>query len=198
MSRILQRLALGAGCLPFSSGTRSLALQNCGPVRRTISLANTRETCGYVSERHARLWLLRTIVCVRRPMSGDETCAYALRQERAQAYCAGVKTSPDCWRLCADRFAATAYVEVKFWCLQALHEVLLIVKGVLSYSLAQPSVGLLRFAFFHDCYASTAACPQLEALCPCQDAILALMWPSLAEPARAMERHLGKRSTAGA
>ena len=45
-------------------------------------------------------------------------------QERTQAYCAEVKASPDCWRLCADRFAATGYVEVKFWCLQALHEVL--------------------------------------------------------------------------
>jgi len=45
-------------------------------------------------------------------------------QERTQAYCAEIKASPDCWRLCADRFAATSYVEVKFWCLQALHEVL--------------------------------------------------------------------------
>ena len=44
-------------------------------------------------------------------------------QERTQAYCAEVKASPDCWRLCADRFASTGYVEVKFWCLQALHEV---------------------------------------------------------------------------
>ena len=48
----------------------------------------------------------------------------AVPQERTQVYCAEVKASPDCWRICADRFAATYYVEVKFWCLQALHEVL--------------------------------------------------------------------------
>lgn len=50
-------------------------------------------------------------------------------QERAQTYCASIKASPDSWRLCAERFTTTAYVEVKFWCLQALHEVPLGTKG---------------------------------------------------------------------
>ncbi len=56
----------------------------------------------------------------------------AALQERTQAYCAEVKASPDCWRLCADRFATTGYVEVKFWCLQALHEVRLVVTQSMS------------------------------------------------------------------
>lgn len=34
-----------------------------------------------------------------------------------------IKQSPDVWGLCVERFSITAYAEVKFWCLQTLHEV---------------------------------------------------------------------------
>jgi exportin-T len=44
-------------------------------------------------------------------------------QERAAAFVDEIKRSPDVWRLCAERFSVTAFQEVKFWCLQTLHEV---------------------------------------------------------------------------
>lgn len=44
-------------------------------------------------------------------------------QERAAGYIASIKQSPDCWRLAVERFGSTQYPEVKFWCLQTLHEV---------------------------------------------------------------------------
>ena len=44
-------------------------------------------------------------------------------QERAAAYLDGLKQSSDCWRLCVERFSPSGYGEVKFWCLQTLHEV---------------------------------------------------------------------------
>ena len=43
-------------------------------------------------------------------------------QAQAAAYVDAFKAAPDCWRLCAERFSATSYAEVKFWCLQTLHE----------------------------------------------------------------------------
>ncbi|KAK9812733.1 hypothetical protein WJX72_002830 [[Myrmecia] bisecta] len=43
-------------------------------------------------------------------------------KEQAQAYCNEVKRSDKSWRLYAERFSVTAYVEVKFFCLQALQE----------------------------------------------------------------------------
>jgi exportin-T len=42
---------------------------------------------------------------------------------QADAYVANLKKSPDCWRLCVERFSVTGYPEVKFWVLQTLHEV---------------------------------------------------------------------------
>lgn len=44
-------------------------------------------------------------------------------QDRAAEYVAGIKQSRDCWKLCVERFGATMYPEVKFWCLQTLQEV---------------------------------------------------------------------------
>lgn len=44
-------------------------------------------------------------------------------QERANAFIAEVKRTPDVWRLCLERFSVSAFPEVKFWCLQTLHEV---------------------------------------------------------------------------
>lgn len=44
-------------------------------------------------------------------------------QERAAAYIASIKQSAECWKLCVERFSSTPYSEVKFWCLQTLHEV---------------------------------------------------------------------------
>ncbi len=50
--------------------------------------------------------------------------ACALMQEQATAYINGIKQSPaTAWRLCAERFSPSSYQEVKFWCLQTLHEV---------------------------------------------------------------------------
>ncbi|CAL8470725.1 g10267 [Coccomyxa elongata] len=43
---------------------------------------------------------------------------------RALAYCDEVKASPSCLQLCLTRFASSPYIEVRFWCLQTLHEVL--------------------------------------------------------------------------
>ena len=45
------------------------------------------------------------------------------QQRRAAAYCDEVKKSPDCLELCLTRFATSLYNEVRFWCLQTLHEV---------------------------------------------------------------------------
>jgi len=44
-------------------------------------------------------------------------------KERANAYISSIKQSPICWKVCVERFSASNYVEVKFWCLQTLHEV---------------------------------------------------------------------------
>lgn len=37
-----------------------------------------------------------------------------------QAYLDQVRASPDCWRLCLERFEASGYLEVRFWCAQTL------------------------------------------------------------------------------
>lgn len=55
-------------------------------------------------------------------------------QARAEQYVSDVKKSPDCWQLCLERFSVTTYQEVKFWCLQTLHDV---VKG--SYTALEPN-----------------------------------------------------------
>lgn len=41
-----------------------------------------------------------------------------------------IKASSDVWKLCIERFSTTAYAEVKFWCLQTLQGVrLLLLRG---------------------------------------------------------------------
>ncbi|KAK9827309.1 hypothetical protein WJX81_002974 [Elliptochloris bilobata] len=42
----------------------------------------------------------------------------------AAAYCEEVRRSADCWQLCLQRFSASSFVEVRFWCLQMLHEMM--------------------------------------------------------------------------
>ena len=44
-------------------------------------------------------------------------------QARATTFVSEVKANPEVWRLCCERFPVTQYPEVKFWCLQTLHEV---------------------------------------------------------------------------
>lgn len=44
-------------------------------------------------------------------------------QERAVAYCNEAKAQPLSWQLCLEKYSTTAYLEVRFWCLQSLHEV---------------------------------------------------------------------------
>lgn len=44
-------------------------------------------------------------------------------QERAVAYCNETKAQPQSWQLCLDKYSSTAYLEVRFWCLQTMHEV---------------------------------------------------------------------------
>lgn len=41
---------------------------------------------------------------------------------QAQSYLQSIKQSPECWQLCLSHFGSSGYVEVRFWCLQALHE----------------------------------------------------------------------------
>lgn len=43
---------------------------------------------------------------------------------RAAAYLAGAQKAPGAWREAVERFAAAAYAEVRFWCLQTLHAAL--------------------------------------------------------------------------
>lgn len=43
-------------------------------------------------------------------------------QAQAEAYLNDLKKSGP-WRLCLERFSPSSYQEVKFWCLQTLHEV---------------------------------------------------------------------------
>ena len=44
-------------------------------------------------------------------------------QARATSFLDEVKRSPSCLELCLTRFSSSPYIEVKFWCLQTLHEV---------------------------------------------------------------------------
>ncbi|KAJ9528951.1 hypothetical protein QJQ45_000515 [Haematococcus lacustris] len=46
----------------------------------------------------------------------------AALKERADAFIRDIKQNPEVWRLCIERFSVTGYPEVKFWCLQTLHE----------------------------------------------------------------------------
>ncbi len=54
----------------------------------------------------------------------------AALKERATAFVNDVKKNPDAWRLCCERFSTSAYTEIKFWCLQTLLEVYLVLWGV--------------------------------------------------------------------
>mmetsp|Transcript_5354 Transcript_5354/g.11718 ORF Transcript_5354/g.11718 Transcript_5354/m.11718 type:complete len:1077 (-) Transcript_5354:655-3885(-) len=47
----------------------------------------------------------------------------AALKERAAQFVDSIKKSPECWKLCIERFSGTPYPEVKFWCLQTLHEI---------------------------------------------------------------------------
>ncbi|GAX84343.1 hypothetical protein CEUSTIGMA_g11765.t1 [Chlamydomonas eustigma] len=48
----------------------------------------------------------------------------ATLKERANVFISDIKKNPDVWRLCCERFSVTAYIEIKFWCLQTLQEVI--------------------------------------------------------------------------
>lgn len=45
-------------------------------------------------------------------------------KQQAHSYLDGIKQSSQCWELCLNRFDCSNYVEVKFWCLQTLHELI--------------------------------------------------------------------------
>ena len=45
------------------------------------------------------------------------------QQRRAAAYCEEFKVSPSCLELCLRRLPSSPYIEVRFWCLQTVHEV---------------------------------------------------------------------------
>ncbi|GFR43596.1 hypothetical protein Agub_g4693, partial [Astrephomene gubernaculifera] len=45
-------------------------------------------------------------------------------KEQAAAFTNNIKQTPECLRLCVERFSVTSYAEVKFWCLQTLHELI--------------------------------------------------------------------------
>ncbi|XP_010273842.1 PREDICTED: exportin-T-like isoform X2 [Nelumbo nucifera] len=45
-------------------------------------------------------------------------------KSQAAAYCSQVKGVPSICRVCIERLCYTSFVQVKFWCLQALHEAL--------------------------------------------------------------------------
>ncbi|KAL0051899.1 hypothetical protein WJX82_004175 [Trebouxia sp. C0006] len=49
----------------------------------------------------------------------------AALKDRAVAYCNQTKAQPLSWQLCLEKYSSTAYMEVRFWCLQTLHEVLI-------------------------------------------------------------------------
>ncbi|KAG1677608.1 hypothetical protein FOA52_010389 [Chlamydomonas sp. UWO 241] len=45
-------------------------------------------------------------------------------KERATSFINEVKSNPEVWRLCCERYGTSQYTEVRFWCLQTLHELL--------------------------------------------------------------------------
>ncbi len=47
----------------------------------------------------------------------------AVTQDRAVTYCNEYRAQPQCWQLCLEKYSNTAYMEIRFWCLQTLHEV---------------------------------------------------------------------------
>eukprot|EP00930_Biecheleria_cincta_P056989 TRINITY_DN42_c0_g2_i1.p1 TRINITY_DN42_c0_g2~~TRINITY_DN42_c0_g2_i1.p1 ORF type:complete len:1022 (-),score=209.04 TRINITY_DN42_c0_g2_i1:50-3115(-) len=53
----------------------------------------------------------------------DQSISPSVR-EQAQRYCDTVKARPDGWRFCWERFQQSSCLEVRFWCLQLLPQVL--------------------------------------------------------------------------
>ena len=49
--------------------------------------------------------------------------ALVVLQEQARVYCDSLRTNPDIWQLCMQRFGSSGYAEVQFWCLQTLQQV---------------------------------------------------------------------------
>ena len=45
------------------------------------------------------------------------------QQRQAAAYCGDFKASPGCLEVCLRRLPSSPYIEVRFWCLQTVHEV---------------------------------------------------------------------------
>ncbi|KAF5841975.1 armadillo-type protein [Dunaliella salina] len=78
---------------------------------------------------------------------------------RANSFISEIRQSPEVWGLCVERFSVTAYPEVKFWCLQTLHEVIRT-----SYAaLADAAKGIIKTALMtwvtRDCNASQVPLP---------------------------------------
>eukprot|EP00884_Botryococcus_braunii_P015515 jgi/Botrbrau1/2647/Bobra.0203s0001.1 len=57
---------------------------------------------------------------------------------RAAAYCEELKRSPEVWQICLNRFCTSQYTEVRFWCLQTLHQLILE-----QYALLRPDEKLM-------------------------------------------------------
>ena len=55
-------------------------------------------------------------------------------QAEAAVYCAQLLANPRWWELFVEHYNATSYIEVKFWCLNALQEVHLWPDSVIRYS----------------------------------------------------------------
>ncbi|WIA12173.1 hypothetical protein OEZ85_012245 [Tetradesmus obliquus] len=80
-------------------------------------------------------------------------------KEQAAAYIASIKQSSDCWKLCCERFPATLYPEVKFWCLQTLHEVICACYLQLDEGSRQMIKGALLTWLQRDCTSESPALP---------------------------------------
>lgn len=80
-------------------------------------------------------------------------------KERAAAYVAGIKQSSDCWKLCVERFGASMYPEVKFWCLQTLQEVINACYEQLDVGAQQAIKGSLLTWLQRDCTVEQQALP---------------------------------------
>lgn len=58
-------------------------------------------------------------------ISFDQTGSVnAALKTQAQAFLSSTQQSQDFWRLCLTRLESSPYVEVRFWCLQSLHELI--------------------------------------------------------------------------
>eukprot|EP00878_Enallax_costatus_P021623 GHUV01022908.1.p1 GENE.GHUV01022908.1~~GHUV01022908.1.p1 ORF type:complete len:615 (+),score=214.70 GHUV01022908.1:523-2367(+) len=80
-------------------------------------------------------------------------------KERAAAYIANIKQSTECWKLCVERYPSTLYPEVKFWCLQTLHEVICACYLQLDDGSRQAIKGALLTWLQRDCTVEQPALP---------------------------------------